>query len=256
MDVITAQRDYVTKVVRLMIWYVWHLSIRSNSVPTDEALDRHVDIMRKTTLFDGRHPAEGLKPSVPEWNALKTELALRIGTYTDLHTELLEDTCWALLEPYITPTFDRVVETRQLYGCWSYEIPDNKPHTIDIHFANGYRPESPFKEHWSDLVATRLQLIEDARVDHPAVTTIQCDSWLNQFEPFAALFPPSWRASFVPVFDYLATNGWWGQYKDERGAFHEKRAKQFRSTGAHPYSVGLCECDIEEVVKHLRRPWK
>ena len=68
MDQLTAHRDYTTRVVRLMIWHAWDLSRRDTPVPIAEALDKNVDIMRKTTLFDGRHPADGLEPPVPEWD--------------------------------------------------------------------------------------------------------------------------------------------------------------------------------------------
>lgn len=251
MDRLTAHRDYTTKVVRLMIWHVWDLSKNQKSVPILEALDKNVDIMRKTTLFDGRHPATGLNPPVPEWEALKAELASLIAAHDNKDTESLEDACWTLLEPYITPNFNKAPQNKHPYGCWSYDVPDHKPHAIDIHFLNAYRPESPFKAHRQDLIATLLQLIEEATAAHPAVTTIQCDSWLNQFEPFAALFPLAWHASYVPIFDYLATYGWWGQYMDERGAFHEKRAREFRQTRTHPYAAGLCQCDIAQVVDYL-----
>jgi len=235
-----------------MIWHVWNLSRCENRVPIVEALDRNVDIMRETPLYDGRHPAEGLDPPIPEWDALKAELASRIAAHGHADTEPLEEACWALLEPYIIPNLKVPDNRGRPYGCWEYDVPSNKIHTIDLHFRNAYRPDSPFGEHWEDLIATLQRLIEDAVVAHPAIKTIQCDSWLNQFEPFAALFPPLWRTSFVPVFDYPWSNGWWGQYMDERGAFHEKRAQQFRRTGAHPYSAGLCECAIEDVVKYLR----
>jgi hypothetical protein len=234
-----------------MIWHVWNLSMRDNPVPIMEALDKNVDIMRKTTLFDGRHPADGLNPPIPEWNALKAELASCIAAHDDIDTEPLEDACWTILEPYIAPRLNKAPKNKHPYGCWDYDVPDSKPHAIDIHFVNVYQPDSPFKAHKQDLIATLLQLIEEAVSVHPAVTTIQCESWLNQFELFAALFPPAWRASFVPIFNYLATNGWWGQYMDERGAFHEKRGREFRRTGTHPYSAGLCECDIRQVVDYL-----
>ena len=177
---------------------------------------------------------------------------MRIAGHTSPATSTLEDECWELLTPLIEPTFCNVAETRQPHGCWSYEVPDHRSYAIDIHFANVYRPESPFRDHWKDLVSTLLKLIEEAVAGHRGLTSIQCDSWLNQFPPFASLFPPAWHASLILHNDYLATNGWWGQYKDERGAFHKGRADQFRQTGTHPYSAGLCECDIAQVVKHLR----
>jgi len=104
---------------------------------------------------------------------------------------------------------------------------------------------------YKTLVADLLRLIEEAVTIHPAITGVLCASWLNQFEAFVALFPPAWRASFEPVTRHLANNGWWGQYMDRRGAFHEVRGREFRRTGAHPYSSGVCQCQISDVVDHL-----
>ena len=120
MDALAAYRDYMTRVVRLMIWHVWNLSRRDNPVPTLVALDRNVDIMRKTTLFDGRHPATGLNPPIPEWDALKEKLASLIAVHDAPDTESLEDACWNLLEPYITPKLVKVSDFRHPYGCWGY----------------------------------------------------------------------------------------------------------------------------------------
>lgn len=71
-----------------MIWYVWHLSKFGNPQPIPELLETYVDIMRKTSLFDGRHPAPsgndgpvGLDPPIPQWDALKAELSMRIAAH-------------------------------------------------------------------------------------------------------------------------------------------------------------------------------
>lgn len=252
MDPSTAPHDYITQVVRLMIWHVWGLSRREHPVPIQEALDRNVDIMRKTRLYDGRRVAEGLDPPVPEWDLLKAELASRIAAHDSSDTEPLEDACWALLDPYIDRDRKAPDHKARPYKCWEYDIPSDKSHAIDLHFGNAYRPDSPFRMHRHDLIATLRRLVEDAVAARPDLTTIQCDSWLSQYGPFAALFPPAWHASFVPVFNYLDTHGWWGQYVDRRGGFHEKRAQEFRSTGTHPYSAGICECGIGEVLEYLR----
>lgn len=252
MDPLIAHRDYVTRVIRLMICHVWKLSRRADPVPILRALDRNVDIMRKTTLHDGRHPAEGLSPPMPEWDALKSQLATHIEAHDDPDTSALEDACWSILEPYVTPTLTESPHDAHEYGCWIYDFRDGKPHTIDLHFRNGYRPQSPFRDRRDDLIAELLRLIDDVREERPTVTRIGCDSWLTSFEPFAALFPPEWNATLDLHGQYLATNGWWGQYMDERGAFNEPRAQRFRQTGDHPYQAGECECALDPVVKHLR----
>ena len=253
MDALAAHRDYTVRVIHLMIWYVWTLSRRPDSVSILTALDQHVDLMRKTTLYDGRHPAEGLTPPVPEWDELKTELASRIAPHDDPDTSTLEADCWSVLEPFVTPNLQSAPTSKPSHGCWSYAFRDEKPLAIDIHFGNGYRPDSPFRDRRQDLIANLLKLIADAVEERPTVTTIQCDSWLNQFEPFAALFPQAWNDSLHLHGGHLATYGWWGQYMDERGAFNKTRAAKFRATGAHPYSAGEAECEVEPVVEHLKR---
>ena len=252
MDALTAHRDYTTRIIRLMIWYVWHLDRRDNPVPILAALDTNVDVMRKTTLYDGRHPADGLKPPVPEWDALKSKLASLIAAHTDPDTSPLEEACWSILEPYVAPNLEEAPGGKPTYGCWTYTFRDEKPLAIDIHFGNGYRPESPFRDRREDLIADLLRLIEEAIEERPAATTIQCDSWLTSFEPFAALFPDAWNDSLNFHGGYLATYGWWGQYMDERGAFNQSRASKFRKTGEHPYQAGECECGIGPAVDHLR----
>ena len=122
-----------------------------------------------------------------------------------------------------------------------------------FYFRNGYRPDSPFRDRRRELIADLLRLIADATEERPTAATVVCDSWLNQFAPFAALFPRAWHDSLHLHGRFLATNGWWGQYMDERGAFNESRAAQFRATGAHPYSAGEAEAAIEPVVQHLKR---
>lgn len=79
-DPAEAWYDYVEGVVKLMIWHVWDLHHDSDDQASlHDNLDRRIDIMRKTTLFDDRHPAMGLNPPIPEWDDLKTELADRIA---------------------------------------------------------------------------------------------------------------------------------------------------------------------------------
>jgi len=78
-DRLVAHREYIEGVVRLMIFYVWHLHRVAGQAPVRSLLDTCVDIMRKTTLFDGRHPSpeglpDGLDPPIPEWDELKGQL--------------------------------------------------------------------------------------------------------------------------------------------------------------------------------------
>ena len=67
-----ACRNYHEGVIRLMIWNVWHLANRTDPpVDVTVALDRRIDICRKTTVYDGRHPAVGLDPPNEAWSELR-----------------------------------------------------------------------------------------------------------------------------------------------------------------------------------------
>ncbi|MBT7915519.1 hypothetical protein HN588_16615 [Candidatus Bathyarchaeota archaeon] len=258
MDPLEAYRDYTERVLRLMIWYVWYLSKRANPQPIRVLLETRADVISRTTLYDGRHPVPlgddgpiGLDPPIPEWEHLKAELEERIASYDSPDTAPLEDACWSLIEPYVTPTLHAESEPEHPYGGWRYDVLEEYPSIISLHFNNTHQPDSPFHEHRPALVADLLRLIEEAVATHPAVTGVLCVSWLNQYEAFVSLFPAAWRASFEPVTKYLANDGWWAQYMDRRGAFHKARGQVFRRTGAHPYSSGVCQCQISEVVDHL-----
>ena len=258
MDGLAPHRDYTEQVVRLMVWYVWSLSKRANPQPIRVLLETRADIISRTALFDGRHPVPlgddgpiGLDPPIPEWEHLKAELEERIASHDSRDTAPMEDACWALLEPYVPPTLISGPEREHPYGGWRYDVLEEYPSIISLHFDNAYRPDSPFHQHRPALMADLLRLIEEAVATHPAVTGLLCGSWLNQYEAFVSLFPEAWRASFEPVTKYLANDGWWAQYMDRRGAFHHARGQAFRRTGAHPYSSGVCQGQVSEVVDHL-----
>lgn len=258
-DPTEAWHDYVYGVIKLMIWHVWALHHDSdNRASVQENLDKRVDIMRKTVLFDGRHPAVGLNPPIPEWDELKTELASRITRVgRSEETQDLEDRCWELLWPLIEPTMHRApkqledVKVRP-YRCWSYDLKEKWPWRVGLHFANAYQPQSPFRHGRGDLLDSLRRLLEDVRSSHPEVKRVICVSWLNQFEPFQALFPPSWKASFVPIYDSWATYGWWGQYMTHEGGFHQRNGHLFRLHRHHPYTSGDSQCGIDEALDHLQ----
>ena len=178
-----AHRDFTTKVVKLMIWYVWELTRRADPLPVEEALVNRVDIMRKTTLFDGRHPAMDLDPPIPEWEALKAQLEAEILSHGDRsRLDDLERACWEILSPYIVPTLEEMTSKHaelkdQPYRCWTYNIRETKPHSLNIHFANAYQPESPFRDRRSDLIQSLLRMVADARSENPELSEIECGSW-------------------------------------------------------------------------------
>lgn len=231
-----------------------------------EALDTRVDILRKTTVYDGRHPALKMDPPNVGWEDLKNRLEIKIRAHADaVDSRGLEEECWEILEPLISPILhDSSLKSQQFskgpYACWRYTFaaeyyPNPQvANCIDLHFANAYCPESPFSmSHRSHLLESLLQLLLDAKQANPVARQVVCGSWLNQLSPFLSCFPPAWAQSFTPFTTFYGTAGWWGQYMDHRGAFHLKNASAFRRLGSHPHVAGSCYCDLEEAIHHVSK---
>lgn len=243
-----------------MIWHVIDLQRSSaKNITISEALDTRVDVLRKTTLYDGRHPAGQLDPPNQPWESLKSKLESIVAPHihSDDTTEA-EEQCWDLLAPLIYPKLEEEVKALEdansgPYECWRPNVKTGDSGYIELHFDNVYRPSSPFKS--TQCVRLRqklLDMIDDLAESAPKVTKISCLSWLNEFEPFLRVFPPAWKSTFIPVNDFYGTAGWWGQYVDHKGVFHHENATKFRRLRHHPYAAGRCYCNTEELKSHLR----
>jgi hypothetical protein len=257
-DPVEAWRDYVEGVVRLKFWHVWDLHRdKHDRFSIQQNLDRRVDILRKTTLFDGRHPALGLDPPIHAWNDLKDELAALITLAGSAQvSDDLEDECWDLLRPSIEPALEEYRERldkvkARPYKCWESEVIHDAPKRINLHFANAYQPRSPFSHCRDDLIDTLKRMLDDALREHQDVEVVVCSSWLNEFRPFQMLFPESWTKSFEPVYDYWPTYGWWGQYMTHEGRFHRDNGRRFREMRRHPLTAGEASCGVQELLDHL-----
>ena len=261
MTPLEAYGDYAEGTLRLMVGYARALAASADAAePPGQILDRRVDILRHTTLFDGRHPASVLDPPNTAWEALKERLIAVLERAAD---DAVEDACWRILEPLVTPILaERQAHSRQFsqgpYNCWRYEFVaanaggDENVDRIAIHFSNAYCPHSPFDaDHRGPLAADLGRMLADARRAHPTARRVVCGSWLNSLPPFAALFPPEWKASFASRDFSGGTAGFWGQYMDRRGAFHRRNGEQLRATGRHPYVAGVCGCDLGEAIRFV-----
>ena len=130
--------DFTTGSLRLMVWYARELvDHREPGVSVHEALDKRVDILRKTTLYDGRHPAMGLDPPNAEWEKLKGHLASILGSRSeDEDTSALEDSCLTLIWPLVKPKLkDAYARSREFtagpFGCWRFADKDEPDPAID-----------------------------------------------------------------------------------------------------------------------------
>lgn len=167
-----------------MVWYARELIYcREPAVTVDEALDVRVDILRKTMLYDGRHPGIRLDPPNAEWEDLKARLASILLRHAhDEDTSALEDACllvlWPLVEPMLEDAFSRSREfSTGPFDCWRFAYKDEPDPAIDLHFANAYAPESPFTPQNRRRVLTSLRdLLLEASRQHPEARSVQCFS--------------------------------------------------------------------------------
>ena len=47
------------------------------------------------------------------------------------------------------------------------------------------------------------------------------------------------------------TMGYWGQFRDRTGRFHERNGARFREKGEFPYRSMICSCPSEDILSHL-----
>ena len=179
-----------------MVWcaraLVFH---RDPPVPMAEALDKRTDILRKTSHYDGRHPAFGLDPPNEAWEGLKAQLADKINAHADAaDTTDLEAECWAILQPLVEPGLRQAYADSQPfgrgpYGCWHYDTRESAPDTVNLHVSNAYQPESPFAaNNRPRLVQTLLQLLHALQptVRFDLLSTEEADGFYEHldFRPF------------------------------------------------------------------------
>jgi len=248
------RRHYVAEAVKLKLWYVkWLLHIGVNF---EEAVQRHVDIYRMTSLYDGNkghHPTRGW--SDPLWRELRSRLKSIYDKYPGhpglKSTSKLEEEGLAVLWPYLEKRIQmgaKIVPRKRPYGCFGYEYQGDYLH---LHFSNAVAPESPFHD-MASLAESLYKLLIDSQERRPEILKVNMTSWLNTFLPFLTLFPPTWSNSAKPLGpDY--GHGTWGQFINRRGDFHSRNAAFLRKTGQFPYVYSYCECSINELKDYLEK---
>jgi hypothetical protein len=285
------RQDYAEAMVRLGVWYVGHLLAtgRIAARQTRDALTRRVNLYRLTSLWDGaRDPADGFHD--PAWEHVIDSVVPLFARFSIDAAAALEDAALAVIRPLLLPTREPV--PGRVFGCWSYEVIGEhltdgpgllgrltNPRKIavrlqrlagvhvpdrhaSLHFFNAAAPRSPFDD-VARLAGDLRSLIQDCRGRHPAVQFLWCQSWLNSYSPFLALFPESWRssASVRSPEDMdarslgrgcLNTLNWWGQFMRSDGSFHEERGRRFRAEGGtFPYANRICHDRVESIGRSL-----
>ena len=115
------------------------------------------------------------------------------------------------------------------YECWTYDLRDAG--TLNLLIVNVYQPRSPLSEMRIPFAASLLRMIRACRPSQrPDVTDVRCGTWMDSMPRFQALFPKVWAKSMVVANEINYTQGYWGQFVDRRGDFHEKNGEKFRAT--------------------------
>ena len=249
------QENYITGIVKLMLWYMHQLMV-SQRVSFSDALLDYVDIYRKTACFYLEDPSEtGIR--LPEWGHYRSKLehifrqSLEDGAQSPVMSVEIAglDLLWPALDERISKGLP-LVEYRQetSFGCFFYNL---EGPVIDLHFVNKEIPNPPF-EHPVHRQSELRELLTHCQNTHAGLEMIQMGSWLNAYEPFRQLFPMSW----VPSGETKGYNSlaWWGQFINYRGEFHVNNAARFRDTGYFPYPCTFNQCRISDLMAHLDAP--
>jgi len=244
------QVNYIGEVVKLMLWRMARV-MSERETPFAVALNDHVDIYRKTSYFNLDDPSATQRLR-PEWDECSAQLKAILEAHlsdNDAATEA-EDLGLKLLWPSLVDRIDRelpLVDYRKsdTFGCFFYHPTDTE---IDLHFVNSETPQSPFKKPL-DRARELYQLLEDCEENHPGLTRIKFGSWLNDYQPYRRLFPPSWRDTGErKSHNSLA---WWGQFMNHAGDIQIHNANQFRNTKEFPYPCTFHQCDTAALKEHL-----
>jgi|GEM_PF-2494277 len=259
------RKDFVFKICRLGLWYLNCHTCGEESF--HEILDRQLPIYRLTTLWDGKnHPANSDFPRTnSQWCQLADELQM---LYKDnkLDSLVFEEKGFDLLYPYIKGRIQTDIEKwpwipcgysphklpkENIFDIFAYEdIESADQRVVYFHIANICMPESPFKD-MNARAHGLLNMVKAIKQRFPSVEKIECDSWLNSFEPFLKLFPASYpqKNEVQPKVGYGFN--WWGQFLSRDGSFHNRHGKIMRQTGKFPFVSRTGICDIDNVEKYL-----
>lgn len=249
---VEARRDFVQGIVPLSFWMADTLARGGEAFAS--ALTNKTPVYRLTTLYDGkRHPSDGTF-SDPKWNALVAEFeAIRARGAGDAYEKACTERCWPLLEGRIASDAAEWPELKDWpFGFWRYDllVQDPAGATAELHLANPFAPESPFK----DVPARARELarlLADATARCPDLKQVRCGSWLNSFAPFLAFFPEAYAKS-AQARPLVYSKGWWGQFIDRAGNFHRRNGEQLRATGRFPFESLTCACGTADLKKHLK----
>ena len=255
------RREYVRRITKLKLWAIRRLCL-CEGLDFEAAANQRVGIHRMT-VFWADQPGDQAE-ALDRWRRLLAELqGLFDRCRAREDSERFEAEGLELLWPHLAPAIERDVAENEAWlaraiGCFQYEFrpfyaasADSEDH-LTLHVRNAHQPDSPF-HHLPEMAASLREIVARAEAERPDVRRVQCATWLNSLPPFAGLFPEEWAATARPGVpgDH---SGWWGQFMDRRGGFHERNARRFRDTGRFPFTHLLCRCALPELRRHLGGP--
>ena len=245
-------KEYVTRVIPLMLEHVWQQKRVKNTTSFEELLYSGW-ICRLITL-DNRVLSRDKQNEIPGWSETREYLIQYLDeckAETQLHA--MTQSCMEYIQPILEARFkDNYHFPKRMFHCWWYTVHDGGTH-LALHLINAYQPESPFAN-LNHFLTTMLQAVEHAVDAYPSIKVVSCGSWLNGLTKFQSLWPVSFRfhqnilneaGGFGP--------GAWGQYMTTAGGFNDEKAAVLRKTGKHPFALTEGKTSVDEMITHLKK---
>lgn len=250
-------REFVHKTARLMLWFCWnHLQVHPEESPRN-VLRNRVNLFRMTNFYDeavmnADHPDF----EIPGWIALEKAIETLYRNHRhDGSATHFEQTAFEIFRPALENRSRNPLPATHDFsnfqaGCLRYiPIPED-PRTIALHIGNPLRPRSIFDDPLY-LPRCLLSVMEQSVAEFGA-NKLHCGSWLNSHPRWLALFPQEWLDNLsAPDTDIRWHLGFWGQFIDAHGGFHEKNAASFRATGRMPFAFRTSRCSCQALRDHL-----
>jgi len=257
MKTLDEHRTYLYEIVHLKLWFLWHWLREHPDEPFEKVLRERVDIYRKLDL----NP-EGINPRTCHWDDphwLELEARARqvyLAHREDDSAATFEEEAFAVFRPQIDARAPRDFTDRSAledytYGSIRFDLRgEAHPGFIDIHIANTVAPRSIFTDpaYLPDCLREVMRRAEASG----GVEAMETFTWLNSVPGWLALFPAEWQEHLSPPdLEIIWHYGYWGQFITSRGAFHIRRAQQFRDTGVLPYPPRASWCSFASLQAHL-----
>ncbi len=248
----------VCDTVGLKLWFVWHWLRRHPGEEVPFVLRQRVDIFRKTACYD---PAtmSGDQPlfDQPRWLELEAAAARLYAEHrADASADAFERRAVELFRPALEegrkaqaarppPDFSAYQA-----GSLRYNPIPGTPGTVALHIGNALRPRSIFDD--PDYLPRCLLALLDHAEAALGARAVHCGTWLNSHPRWLALFPDEWRRAMSPPDESIQWHlGFWGQFINARGLFHEKNGRLFRETGVLPFAHRMSDCSFAALRRHL-----